>query len=109
VDVVVLVVLAAALLGGALVRRIRDPLLRGLTALAGAALVICGVVEAGPAFLGFPAQPGDLGGKPRRVGRSARAGLGWVHHATRRDAQLCAALRSGPRKAASCSRDSSAR
>lgn len=55
--VLVLLVCAVGLLGGGLTHLLRDPLLRAFTALGGAALVVRGVVEAGPAFLGFLGSP----------------------------------------------------
>jgi hypothetical protein len=55
--VATLVVVAVAALTGALVHYVRGPALRAVTALAGAGLVIRGVVEAGPAFLGFLRSP----------------------------------------------------
>jgi hypothetical protein len=52
-----LAVLAVALLCGAMAQYLRGPLLRAITALAGAGLIVRGVVEAGPAFLGFLRDP----------------------------------------------------
>lgn len=52
-----IVVAAATLLCGAAVHYLRVPLLRACTALGGGDLVIRGIVEAGPAFLGFLRSP----------------------------------------------------
>jgi hypothetical protein len=54
---VVVVVLLVALLCGAAMRYVRGPVVRAVTSLAGAALVVHAVVEGGPAFLGFLRNP----------------------------------------------------
>jgi hypothetical protein len=77
---VVLVVAAAALLCGAAVHHLRGPLLRVVCALAGAALVVRGAVQAGPAFRGFLRH---LGREPGGAGRVARARPGRSHRAAR--------------------------
>lgn len=79
---VVLVVVAVALLAGTLAHRLRHPLLRGLTALAGAALVIRGVVEAGPAFLGFLRSPATW--VESLVALAALLALAWAGYVTQR-------------------------
>ncbi|MBL8926892.1 MAG: hypothetical protein JNM77_11735 [Pseudonocardia sp.] len=52
-----LLILAGAVLCGAAVHVLQDRLLRVLTAVAGAGLVVRGVVELGPTFLGFLRAP----------------------------------------------------
>jgi hypothetical protein len=53
----ILLILAGAVLCGAAVHALRHRVLRVLTAVAGAGLIIRGVVELGPAFLGFLRAP----------------------------------------------------
>jgi hypothetical protein len=79
---VVLVVLAVALLCGATVAYARGPSLRVVTALAGAALVIRGVVEAGPAFLGFLRAPATW--VESLVALAALLALAWAGFTTQR-------------------------
>jgi len=81
-SVVVMVVGACALLCGAAVHYLRTPLLRALTALAGAGLVIRGVVEAGPAFLGFLQNPATW--VESLVALVALVALGWAGFTTQR-------------------------
>jgi hypothetical protein len=76
----VLVVLAVALLCGAAVHHFRGPLLRAVTALAGAGLVIRGVVEAGPAFMGFLRSPATW--VESLVALAALLALAWAGFAT---------------------------
>lgn len=59
---VVIVVLAAALLGGVGATQVRSPVLAVVTALAGAGLAIRGVVALAPSLLGFLREPGTLFG-----------------------------------------------
>jgi hypothetical protein len=80
---VVLVVLAVALLCGAAVVYLRGPVLRAISALAGAALVVRGVVEAGPAFLGFLRSPATW--VESLVALAALLALAWVGFVTQRD------------------------
>ncbi|MCO1659886.1 hypothetical protein [Pseudonocardia humida] len=80
---VVLVVLAVALLCGAAVLYVRGPLLRAVSALAGAALVVRGVVEAGPAFLGFLRSPATW--VESLVALAALLALAWAGFTTQRD------------------------
>ncbi|TWF80137.1 hypothetical protein FHX44_116075 [Pseudonocardia hierapolitana] len=79
---VVLVVLAVAVLSGAAVHFLRAPLLRAVTALAGAGLIIRGVVEAGPAFLGFLRSPATW--VESLVALAALLALAWVGFTTQR-------------------------
>lgn len=57
---VVIVVLAAALLGGAGANQVRSPVLAVVTALAGAGLAVSGAVTLLPSLLGFLREPDTL-------------------------------------------------
>ena len=77
-----LVVVTVALLAGALAHQLRRPLLRALTALAGAALIIRGIVEVGPAFLGFLRSPATW--VESLVALAALLALAWAGYVTQR-------------------------
>lgn len=59
---VVIVVLAAALLGGVGATQVRSPVLAVVTALAGAGLAVRGAVTLAPSLLGFLREPATLFG-----------------------------------------------
>lgn len=75
----VIVVLAAALLGGIGATQVRSPVLAVVTALAGAGLAIRGAVTLGPSFLGFLREPDTLvGGLIATAVWLALAVAGWT-------------------------------
>ena len=76
---VLVVVLAGALLGAVGAAQARSPVTAIVTALGGAALALRGVVELGPAFLGFLRDAETVaGGVVATVVWLALAGAGWA-------------------------------